>query len=82
MKPINTINTNITFKLPGGTEENDLPAYRIKDTEGDEVLCSVWEPTPEERERIANGENLRLIMWAQRPLPVSIDVTDEIVSPA
>jgi hypothetical protein len=37
----------------------------------------VWEPTPEEREAIANGENIRLIIWGKTILPVAIDTTDE-----
>jgi hypothetical protein len=71
------------LRLPGGTEKNDLWFYPMEVQ--DEVLgrtiaiCSVWVPTHEERERIANGENVRLICWSEGHPPVAMDVTDERV---
>lgn len=83
MKAKRTENSDSVLKLRGGTEDNDLWYYRIEAE--DEVLgvgtaiCSVWVPTHEERERIANGENVRLITWSDGHPPVSMDVVDEKV---
>ena len=63
--------------LPGGTEDNDLWVYDIADPEGYNIVASVWVPTPEERERIANGWNIRLLVWGKGMPPVAMDTTDE-----
>lgn len=78
MDPVRTEHTERTIKLPGGSDANDLPAYTMP-TEHGNTICSVWKPTLEERERIANGENIRLIVWAQQTPPVAMDVTAEKV---
>jgi hypothetical protein len=77
VKPHRTINTSVTFLLPGGTAENNLPAYAMEDEEGNIVICSVWVPTDDERKKIANGWNPRLILWGDQQPPVAIDLTDE-----
>lgn len=79
MKPVITENTDVNFILPGGTDENDLPAYRMFDSVRQPTICSVWQPTPEERVRLAAGENVRLVIWGTGQPPVAIDVTDERV---
>jgi hypothetical protein len=76
MKPRRTHFTNKVFRLSGGTEDNDLWAYIQRDDQGTPIVCSVWVPTEEERERIANGENIRLCVWGGQP-PVVLDLTDE-----
>jgi hypothetical protein len=45
------------------------------------VIASVWEPSDEERKAIAEGENVRLLVWAIRGTqqPVAIDTTDELL---
>jgi len=65
------------IRLPGGTEDNDLWVYDMIDNESHHVICSVWEPSKEQREAIANGENIRLIVWSDRMSPVAMDTTDE-----
>lgn len=78
MKSRRTEYSTRVLGLSGGNEDNDLWVYDIPapDNQGT-VLCSVWEPTDEERERIANGENIRLEVWATNTYPVSMSVTDE-----
>lgn len=84
MRAKRTENTDCVAKLRGGTEDNDLWYYRMEaedpkiNLQG-EVICSVWVPTHEERERIANGENVRLIIWYDKIPPIAMDVTDEKV---
>lgn len=63
--------------LPGGNEDNDLWAYTAEDTHGNEVIVSVWVPTDEEREKIANGWNIKLMVWGKRTPPVAVNITDE-----
>jgi hypothetical protein len=76
MRPRRTHSSTNVFRLEGGTEDNDL-WVTIRHPEGEgPVVCSVWEPTDEERARIAAGENVRLSVWGGQP-PVAIDVTAE-----
>jgi hypothetical protein len=46
------------------------------------VICSVWVPSPEEREAIANGENIRLMVWGYGIPPFAMDTTDEKIGKA
>jgi hypothetical protein len=71
--------TTRTLALPGGNEDNDLWVYDLPDGNGRHVIASVWEPDDDERDAIARGENVRLLIWAIRGTqpPVAIDVTDE-----
>jgi hypothetical protein len=77
MKPRRTEHTDRVFRLPGGTEDNDLWVYDIPYEDGTNIIASVWEPTYEEREAIYNGENVRLLIWGHGMPPVAIDTTDE-----
>jgi hypothetical protein len=77
MRARRTENTSRVFRLPGGTEDNDLWVYDMADPDGYHVICSVWEPTQEERERIATGWNVRLMIWGTGIPPVAVDTTDE-----
>lgn len=74
MKPVRTADTNRTFKLPGGTEENDLPLVATEDHEGYAVLVSIWEPTDAERIAIQMGAPIRLTVWGVSTPPVAIGV--------
>lgn len=77
MKPRRTRFTDRVFRLPGGTEDNDLWVYDLEDNDGNHLICSVWEPSPEERAAIASGENVRLIIWGRGLPPIAMDTTDE-----
>jgi hypothetical protein len=77
LRPRRTHNSTHIFVLEGGNEDNDLWGYYLPDNIGQGVLCTVWEPTPEERQRIAEGENIRLLVWVRRPFPMAMDLTDE-----
>lgn len=77
MKGRRTHNSTRVFRLPGGNEDNDLWVYDIVDNVGNHVIASVWEPSKKERERIANGENIRLLVWGDGIPPFAIDTTDE-----
>lgn len=74
MKPHRTAYSNKRFSLPGGTEANDL-WVQVAVEDGQPVLISVWEPTPEERRAIADGANLELTVWGTGTPPVALRTT-------
>lgn len=77
MKSRRTIHSTRTLELRGGNEDNSLWIYDAPVEQGGTAICSVWVPTDEERERIANGENIRLIVFATNTYPLAMDITDE-----
>jgi hypothetical protein len=77
MRARRTHNSTRVFRLPGGTEDNDLWVYALADEAGYPIIASVWEPTEAERQAIAGGENIRLLIWGTGIPPVAIDTTDE-----
>ena len=80
MKPVATVNSTTIHQLVGGTRENDLPSEVRTDSDGSLTVTSVWEPTEEERDLIAEGYNIRLVVWGGQP-PVALSVTDEETIP-
>jgi hypothetical protein len=76
VKPRRTHESNFTYVLPGGTEDNDLWVQRALDADDRPVICSVWEPTEAERAAIARGENVELIVWGVTTPPVAMRTTD------
>jgi hypothetical protein len=69
------------FVLEGGTEDNDLHATvyppRSEVNESNvPIIGSTWVPTDEERARIANGENIELLVWGGGMPPVSMRIVD------
>lgn len=76
MKPIRTPTTTTVFKLPGGTDENDLPAEIVIDQDGRLVLETAWQPTAAELEAIVNGAPVTLRVWGEQHPPVSVTVAD------
>ena len=77
VRPRRTIHSTKVYRLPGGNEDNDLWTYEVDDNESQPVTCSVWVPTNEERQKIAEGQNVRLMIWSRAIPPVALDVTDE-----
>lgn len=76
MKPRRTHESMSVLRLPGGNEDNDL-WFTVREAEGGApVICSTWEPSEDERRRIAAGENIELIVFSTAHPPVSIRTTD------
>jgi hypothetical protein len=69
MKPRRTHNSNGVFHLQDGNEDNDLWIEQVVHSDKTVTLESVWEPTEEERRAIAEGANIRLIVWWTGGLP-------------
>ncbi len=66
---------NTVWRLEGGTEDNDLWALN-HDTGFGTGVTSVFVPTDEQREAIANGENIALTVIGGQP-PVLLRLTNE-----
>lgn len=85
MQPVKTEKSNFVYKGP--TEDiADLPCERVQEIyEGasgenrvHRAVYSVWEPTDEERQAIADGANVKLGILGMEPIPpVSVEVADE-----
>lgn len=77
MRPRRSPVSNKVFRLPGGNEDNDLWVEETEDTSGQPVICSLWVPSDEEREQIAGGGNVELLVWGTGTPPVAVSVTDQ-----
>lgn len=77
MKPRRTVSSNHVFRLEGGNEDNDLWVTAIDgDDQTPPVICSTWELTAEEREKIAAGENVELVVFGTAQPPVQMRITN------
>jgi hypothetical protein len=74
VKPGRTVLSDRVFRLPGGTEDNDLWVTTYGPDMGGPALGSVWVPTDEERKEIADGANVELITHGEGTPPVSMRV--------
>jgi hypothetical protein len=77
VKPRRTHNSNKVFVLEDGNEDSDLWTELALTEEGDPVIISVWEPSDDERRRVADGENVALVVWGRMHPPVMVTVTDD-----
>jgi hypothetical protein len=76
MKPRRTHSSNQVYHLAGGTEDNDLWAtIYTADNETPDQIGSTWEPTPDERQAIAHGANIELVIWGSAQPPVSLRIS-------
>lgn len=79
MKAMRTHLSNDVFCLAGGTEDNDLWVTRARTQSGERVICSTWVLTDEERDYIAKGGNIELVVWSDGHPPVAMRVTDNAI---
>lgn len=88
MKSIKTEHSDVTLTLPGGTEDNDLPAQRVLvfntdlgETEKDAKLAfeSLWMPDEAEARRLEAGAAVILRITGQVHPPVSLSVSQAVV---
>lgn len=71
MKPIRVASSNLVYTGPPGV--GDLHCRR----EAPGLITSIWRPSPEERQAIAEGANLLLYIHAEPIPPVGLSVTGE-----
>lgn len=77
MRARRTHQSNQVLSLEGGTEDNDLHVrIAVDEASGVPAILSVWQPTSQERESIANGGNIELIVLGYAHPPVAMRVTD------
>lgn len=79
MKPRRFPMANKVFRLPGGNEDNDLWVEQGGHPEYGAFVRSVWEFTPKERQRIANGQNISLTTLGHGTPPIIMLVTPELL---
>lgn len=75
MKPRRTVASNHVLSLEGGNEDNDL-WVSVGESDGTPLISSTWELTAEERERIAAGENVELVVFGTAHPPVLLRLTN------
>lgn len=78
MRPRRTPSCNVVYELAGGNEDNSLWVNKTTMEEtGEPVIASTWVPSEEERQQIAEGANVQLIVWGEAQPPVAVATTDE-----
>lgn len=75
MRPRRTHASNQVFRLPGGTEDNDLWVTLRQDPRYGLEISSTWQPTQAERDAIAAGANIELTVWGHGHPPVALGLT-------
>jgi hypothetical protein len=76
MMPRRHAGSNVVFRLPGGTEDNDLWSEVTNGSDGIQIR-SLWVPSDEERKQIAEGANIELIVWGGTHPPVAVVIADK-----
>jgi hypothetical protein len=76
MKPRRTPYSNQVFRLVGGTEDNDLWTQLDESEDGTPLIRSTWQLDDDERQAIADGANVELIVWGTGTPPVLLQITD------
>lgn len=76
LKPRRTHRSTKVWRLPGGTEDNDLWVEE-RVAEGDvPVQASTFVPTEKQRSRIAAGENIEVLIWGSGQPPIAVVLSD------
>lgn len=71
MRPVWAEGCNFTYKLVGGTEENDLPCLR-----GAGFVTSFWEPDGSEIEKIVLDGRVVIWIWWPSMVGLKVGLTD------
>lgn len=72
MRPRRTPDSNVVYVLPGGNEDRDLHVERGEFSNGDPYTISEWELTPAEREAVAIGGRIQLVMHTHLLPPMAM----------
>lgn len=76
MRPRRTVYSDGVLQLPGGNEDHDLWYQHGATLDGIHVFLTVWEFSPEEREQIAQGQNIQMSLFGNGHPPVALELTD------
>lgn len=75
MNPIKTQMTTATLGAPENWDtERDGECLGLPISREDKMMHSFWEPTPDERDAIAQGARVRLTVWGELHPPVGVSV--------
>jgi hypothetical protein len=80
MKPVETPDTNFTYKLPGGTSENDLPCERGT-VSGNPFVRSTWNFDEDEADLFRSTEGALFIMVYSRDTEIAVYPRGERMRP-
>lgn len=69
MRPVKVAQSNIVYRGPTA-EIGDLWCERVSPGQ----IASVWEPSDEERELLAAGGRIELLLWSEPIPPISLAV--------
>jgi hypothetical protein len=75
LRPRRTYLSTRVWHLPGGNEDSDLWAQVDTADDGTPLIRTTWVPSVGQRERIAAGENIELIVWGTGQPPVAVMLT-------
>lgn len=78
MRPRKFPGYNHVFEHPQGNEDNSLFVETIVDSLGNPAYRSVWTLTDEEREQIANGGTIDLVVTGLNHPPVAMWVGEPL----
>jgi hypothetical protein len=73
VRPRRTSASDKVYRLPGGTEDNDL-WVETGEQDGAPTILSTWELSEGERRAIADGGTIDLIVWGGGMPPVALEV--------
>lgn len=88
MRPIRTTDCNATLTLPGGTQDNDLPAVRglvydasrgQTETDASRGFVTRWMPDEAEARQLEAGGMVQLTVWGNGHPPVAVSVTPGVM---
>lgn len=79
MRPRRTATSTKVFHLEGGTEDNDLWVTEYAPENGGPCLGSTWVPTDEERQAIAEGVNIELLVFGTGTPPVAVRLSEYVL---
>lgn len=69
MRPVKVAQSNIVYRGPTA-EIGDLWCQRVSPGQ----IASVWEPSDEERQLLAEGGRVELVLWSEPIPPISLAV--------
>lgn len=78
MRPRRVPTSNQVFRLPGGTEDNDLWVERTLGSDDEPLILSVWELDDDDRAAIAAGGTIELRVWGTGHPPVAITIGESL----
>lgn len=74
LRPVRHEHSNIIMLAPPGTAISDLHAELVADEDRNPIVLSTWELTAEQRQRVAEGAQVTLMIWEYPMPPVALAI--------